>query len=133
MLRGPSCAPVVFSARSKLVASLYEGFNCEHMPELRKRKSDQVESPQVKRTKQEIKEIDSTSMSSPTASSGILSVGDHISSSDFGGEVTTNEGHVTSFHSLLAESANGVIIFTYPKASTPGCIVSSPALSIFTV
>jgi thioredoxin-dependent peroxiredoxin len=48
-------------------------------------------------------------------------VGDVISLDGFGGEVETNDGTKTSLKALVEESKAGVVLFTYPKASTPGC------------
>ncbi|KAI0407589.1 thioredoxin-like protein [Xylaria palmicola] len=53
--------------------------------------------------------------------SGKPVVGDVISLDGFGGEVETNEGAKTTLKSLVDESKAGVVLFTYPKASTPGC------------
>ena len=38
-----------------------------------------------------------------------------------GGEVETHEGTKTTLAKLVEESKSGVVLFTYPKASTPGC------------
>ncbi|ROV98802.1 hypothetical protein VPNG_08401 [Cytospora leucostoma] len=48
-------------------------------------------------------------------------VGDTIDLSAFGGEVTLNDGTTTTLASLIEKSGSGVVLFTYPKASTPGC------------
>lgn len=48
-------------------------------------------------------------------------VGDTISLDGFGGEVETNDGTKTTLKALVDESKSGVVLFTYPKASTPGC------------
>lgn len=48
-------------------------------------------------------------------------VGQVISLDGFGGEVETNDGTKTSLQALVDESEAGVVLFTYPKASTPGC------------
>ncbi|OTA96359.1 hypothetical protein M434DRAFT_67640 [Hypoxylon sp. CO27-5] len=48
-------------------------------------------------------------------------VGDTIALDGFGGEVETNDGKKTTLKALVDESKSGVVIFTYPKASTPGC------------
>ncbi|KAJ0109089.1 hypothetical protein J7T55_002281 [Diaporthe amygdali] len=48
-------------------------------------------------------------------------VGDIIDPASFGGEVTTNDGETTTLAQLLEKSGSGVVFFTYPKASTPGC------------
>ncbi|CAH0018418.1 unnamed protein product [Clonostachys rhizophaga] len=50
-----------------------------------------------------------------------LSVGDEISLDDFGGKIQTNDGKETTLKELVDESKAGVVLFTYPKASTPGC------------
>lgn len=48
-------------------------------------------------------------------------VGSTITLEGFGGEVETNDGNKTSLKILVDESEAGVVLFTYPKASTPGC------------
>ncbi|CAJ2502864.1 Uu.00g102580.m01.CDS01 [Anthostomella pinea] len=48
-------------------------------------------------------------------------VGDTITLDGFGGEIETNDGTKTTLKALLDESESGVVLFTYPKASTPGC------------
>ncbi|KAH8730101.1 thioredoxin-like protein [Phaeosphaeriaceae sp. PMI808] len=47
--------------------------------------------------------------------------GDTIDLTSFGGEVETNDGDKTTLAKLVEESKGGVVLFTYPKASTPGC------------
>lgn len=61
--------------------------------------------------------------SAPAAASGSGSakVGSTIDLATFGGEVETHEGNKTTLGKLLEESKAGVVLFTYPKASTPGC------------
>ncbi|KAJ9650727.1 thioredoxin peroxidase dot5 [Neophaeococcomyces mojaviensis] len=41
--------------------------------------------------------------------------------SAFGGTVETHMGTKTTLAALLTDSPGGVVIFTYPRASTPGC------------
>lgn len=53
--------------------------------------------------------------------SGKPAVGDVITLEGFGGQVETNDGVKTSLKALVDESKAGVVLFTYPKASTPGC------------
>jgi peroxiredoxin Q/BCP len=48
-------------------------------------------------------------------------LGDTISLAGYGGEVETHEGVKTTLAKLVEESKAGVVLFTYPKASTPGC------------
>lgn len=55
------------------------------------------------------------------ASSKKVAVGDIVDLTAFGGEVTLNDGSTTTLASLVEESGAGVVLFTYPKASTPGC------------
>lgn len=47
--------------------------------------------------------------------------GDTIDFAGFGGEVETNDGVKTSLADLVEQSKSGIVLFTYPKASTPGC------------
>ncbi|KAI1270702.1 thioredoxin-like protein [Xylariaceae sp. FL1019] len=48
-------------------------------------------------------------------------VGDIISLDGFGGAIETNDGAKTTLKALVDNSKAGVVLFTYPKASTPGC------------
>jgi peroxiredoxin Q/BCP len=50
-----------------------------------------------------------------------VEVGSVIDLEGFGGEIETHEGEKTSLKKLVGESKAGVVLFTYPKASTPGC------------
>lgn len=59
--------------------------------------------------------------SKPTAKPVKPVVGDNITLEGFGGEVETNDGTKTTLKALVDESKSGVVLFTYPKASTPGC------------
>jgi len=56
-----------------------------------------------------------------TSSASKVAVGDTISLEGFGGEIETNDGTKTSLKQLVDESKAGVVLFTYPKAATPGC------------
>jgi len=48
-------------------------------------------------------------------------VGDVITLEGFGGEFETQDGTPVTLKQLVDESKAGVVLFTYPKASTPGC------------
>jgi len=48
-------------------------------------------------------------------------VGHSIDLEGFGGEVETHDGNKVTLAQLVEESKAGVVLFTYPKASTPGC------------
>ena len=50
-----------------------------------------------------------------------VAAGDTITMDGFGGEVETNDGEKVTLKKLVDESKSGVVLFTYPKASTPGC------------
>ncbi|KAM4057746.1 ahpC/TSA family protein [Hirsutella rhossiliensis] len=52
---------------------------------------------------------------------GKVAVGDVVDLDDFGGEIEANDGKQTSLKELVEQSKAGVVLFTYPKASTPGC------------
>jgi peroxiredoxin Q/BCP len=51
----------------------------------------------------------------------MLRVGDVVNLNGFGGDFETNDGRKTTLKILVDESKAGVVLFTYPKASTPGC------------
>jgi|SRR5690242_15687991 len=55
------------------------------------------------------------------ATTGPPKAGDTIDLGNFGGEVETHDGKKTTLAKLVEESKGGVVLFTYPKASTPGC------------
>jgi peroxiredoxin Q/BCP len=55
------------------------------------------------------------------APAGKVAVGDTVDLDGFGGEIETNDGKKTTLKALVDESKAGVVLFTYPKANTPGC------------
>lgn len=102
-------------------------------PELRKRKAPAVEPATAPPAKKKgpvakavakVKEVVTGSpkaAKSNGASSASVKVGDTITLEGFGGEVETHDGVKTTLKQLVNESTTGVVLFTYPKASTPGC------------
>lgn len=48
-------------------------------------------------------------------------VGDSIDLEGFGGELEDHDGNAVTLKALVEQSKSGVVLFTYPKASTPGC------------
>jgi hypothetical protein len=74
-------------------------------------KEDKVAAPE------EIKEP----AAAPAAGKTKAKAGDVITLEGFGGEIETNDGKKTTLKELVDESKAGVVLFTYPKASTPGC------------
>lgn len=64
---------------------------------------------------------DAKSVTEKPAKGGAPKVGDSITLESFGGDIETNDGDKTTLAKLVADSKAGVVLFTYPKASTPGC------------
>ena len=102
------------------------------MVELRKRKAPEQPPAPPKKTKapaqkappesaadksKPSKDEDTTTSSKPAPPI----VGDTINLDDFGGEIETNDGTKITLKKLVDDSKTGVVLFTYPKASTPGC------------
>jgi len=61
------------------------------------------------------------SSAAPPKKAGKIAVGESVSLDNFGGEIETHDGEKTTLSALVEASTSGVILFTYPKASTPGC------------
>ncbi|KAH6604602.1 thioredoxin-like fold [Trichoderma cornu-damae] len=78
------------------------------------------EAPEEKETVKDAKEEAKDDKKKPAAA-GKVAVGDVIDLDGFGGEVQTNDGDKTTLKKLVDDSKSGVVLFTYPKASTPGC------------
>jgi len=55
-----------------------------------------------------------------SAAKGAPEVGDIVDLAEFGGEFETQDGKKVTMKELVDESKAGVVLFTYPKASTPG-------------
>ncbi|KAJ6123649.1 hypothetical protein N7471_010966 [Penicillium samsonianum] len=95
------------------------------MVELRKRKAPaplpvaEKKTKQAPKPKQDADATDNDTEKSPAPT--VPEVDDTIDIETFGGEFETNEGEKTTLKKLLEESKSGVVFFTYPKASTPGC------------
>lgn len=71
--------------------------------------------------KTEEKKEEAEPVAAPVEKAKKVEVGDTVTLEGFGGEVETNDGEKTSLKKLVDESGSGVVLFTYPKASTPGC------------
>lgn len=96
------------------------------MVELRKRKEGPANIAQPPPPKKASSISSSTSSKANGSSAGTSKVaaGETITLDDFGGVIETNDGEKTTLKELLEKSDNGVVLFTYPKASTPGCTYS---------
>lgn len=90
------------------------------MVELRKRKAPTQPAAAEKKSKSAPgpSEVDTTSQA---PSQKVPKVDDILDLDNFGGEIETNDGSKTTLKKLVGESTSGVVLFTYPKASTPGC------------
>ncbi|CEO61190.1 Putative Disrupter of telomere silencing protein [Penicillium brasilianum] len=95
------------------------------MVELRKRKAPAPPPVVEKKSKPAPKpKVTDTPKETPTEAPKkptVPEAGDTINLDDFGGEIETNDGTKTTLKKLVEESKSGVVLFTYPKASTPGC------------
>ncbi|KAL8702209.1 MAG: hypothetical protein Q9224_000124 [Gallowayella concinna] len=100
------------------------------MVELRKRReapSDAPQPPQKKSSSFTTAKTEAVSTKAAlTSTNGAdkaekLAVGNSIDLEGFGGDIETQDGETTNLKTLVDESKNGVVLFTYPKASTPGC------------
>ena len=109
------------------------------MVQLRKRKSPppsaSADTPALKKTasKSSVKSNASAKTGSTTeaksangangstAGRGKLQVGQTIDREGFGGEIETQDGRKVTLKELLDGAQGDVVVFTYPKASTPGC------------
>ena len=106
------------------------------MPELRKRKTPPpAPAKPVKKerkskddksnddTNATVKDPDASTVepAQKAAKSGPPATGDVIDFDGFGGDIETHDGQKTTLEKLVKDSKGGVVLFTYPRASTPGC------------
>lgn len=101
------------------------------MVELRKRKApaaDPIANPPLKKSnfliskaKGKVPEKIPTALSVSSSTTTKISVGAVINLDGFGGEIETHDGEKTTLKRLIDDSKSGLVLFTYPKASTPGC------------
>ncbi|KAL4763124.1 thioredoxin peroxidase DOT5 [Aspergillus foveolatus] len=115
---------ISITSNSAITPSLSPTTNKPKMVELRKRKTTApppVQSAKRTRTKVPATTLKPTGNTTASTSENILRVGDVVNLNGFGGDFETNDGRKTTLKSLVDESKAGVVLFTYPKASTPGC------------
>lgn len=91
------------------------------MVELRKRKEAPAAQPPAPKKANSVKSSTSSKANGSSTGPTKVAAGDQITLDGFGGEVETNDGEKTTLKNLVEKSGNGVVLFTYPKASTPGC------------
>ena len=98
------------------------------MVELRKRKEAPAPAAQPPAPKKanSVKSTSSAKANGSSVASSKVAVGDIIPLESFGGDIETNDGEKTNLMKLVDDSQTGVVLFTYPKASTPGCESRTP-------
>ncbi|KAJ5320493.1 hypothetical protein PENANT_c010G02746 [Penicillium antarcticum] len=91
------------------------------MVELRKRKAPAQPPTTEKKPKPASKPKEPEADTEESPAPKVPETDDTIDLETFGGEIETNDGVKTTLQKLVDESKAGVVLFTYPKASTPGC------------
>ncbi|OGE50270.1 hypothetical protein PENARI_c017G04850 [Penicillium arizonense] len=91
------------------------------MVELRKRKAPAQPPTTEKKPKPAPKPKEPETDTEESPAPKVPETDDTIDLKTFGGEIEINDGVKTTLHKLVDESKAGVVLFTYPKASTPGC------------
>ena len=99
------------------VKEVLTGTKADKEPE--PKKEEKVEEEKVDPAP--VDEAPAKAVAEKKAPAGKVAVGDTIDLEGFGGEIETNDGKKTTLKALVEESKAGVVLFTYPKASTPGC------------
>jgi hypothetical protein len=99
-----------------------------NMVELRKRKAPAQPPTTEKKPKPAPKPKEPETDTEESPAPKVPETDDTIDLKTFGGEIEINDGVKTTLHKLVDESKAGVVLFTYPKASTPGCKSSSQSL-----
>lgn len=93
------------------------------MVELRKRREAPLEGTEhpFKRRTAAAGARPAISPASNTGKVKAIIVGQIIDLDGFGGDVATQDGQKTTVKKLVDNSKNWLVLFTYPKASTPRC------------
>ena len=95
------------------------------MVELRKRKAQApapAPAPTAAKKSKPMPKPKEADTKKQTSAQTVPQVDDILDLEGFGGEIETNDGTKTSLKKLVDDSTSGVVLFTYPKASTPGCM-----------
>ena len=122
-LRKRKEAPPAPAPPAKKKATAAKGKKAETEPTVIEKVQDAV-TEKVEAVKKAV--VGKSNGASAAASGGAPKVGDTIDLASFGGEIETNDGDKTTLAKLVEESKGGVVLFTYPKASTPGCKSRNP-------
>lgn len=86
-----------------------------------KKKAPAAKKPVAKKGEATTPKATKPAPASDNTAQSSITVGSTPDLDGFGGEVLTHDDKTVTLKSLLEESKQGVILFTYPKASTPGC------------
>lgn len=119
----PAPAPVAKKATGKVGRPKAAPKPKEKAAPAKKAVKAKEEKPKEEEPKAEDGESKEESKEEPKeeSKSAKAEVGETIDLETFGGEIETNDGEKTTLKKLVDESKAGVVLFTYPKASTPGC------------
>ncbi|KAF5580784.1 peroxiredoxin Q BCP [Fusarium pseudoanthophilum] len=87
----------------------------------KKEEPEEAKETKEEEKTEEVPKAEEPKAEEPKKAGGKPKVGDVVDLDGFGGEIETNDGEKTTLKKLVDESKSGVVLFTYPKASTPGC------------
>ncbi|KAG9503090.1 hypothetical protein J7337_005928 [Fusarium musae] len=87
----------------------------------KKEEPEEAKETKEEEKTEEVPKAEEPKAEEPKKTVGKPKVGDVVDLDGFGGEIETNDGEKTTLKKLVDESKSGVVLFTYPKASTPGC------------
>ncbi|RCI16890.1 hypothetical protein L249_1968 [Ophiocordyceps polyrhachis-furcata BCC 54312] len=110
------------TASSKSAAPLSKEAESESDPAPQKEEEKEKDEEKGKEEEEEEREKETKKTQKKTK----VAVGDVLDLDDnFGGEIEDQDGQKTTLKQLIQDCKTGVVIFTYPKASTPGCTVQA--------
>jgi len=119
--KAPATAPVPAKKKSTTTTSSKAAKEKKPAPE-------KVEEGVTKPTIEDAKAIEKDATTNSKASKADApAVGETIDLDGFGGEVETHDGSKVTLKQLVERSEAGVVLFTYPKANTPGCTTQACA------
>lgn len=93
----------------------------------KKEEPEEAKETKEEEKTEEVPKAEEPKAEEPKKTVGKPKVGDVVDLDGFGGEIETNDGEKTTLKKLVDESKSGVVLFTYPKASTPGCKLIKPS------
>lgn len=124
-------AAKVKEAAAKVAEKEDKPEKAEELKEEAKQEAKEEEKPKEEEKAEEESKAEEPKAQEAKKTGGKLEVGDVVDLDGFGGEIETNDGEKTTLKKLVDESKSGVVLFTYPKASTPGCKFSPFSVRVF--